>query len=97
MTSQAIAVLKQYVENHFHLDYLPEEKEGNLCYAQAHDEMRPEFRTVFTARDIESYFRALSQRLPESLSAEDFIFNREHKVYLPRTERVFWSLVMQKD
>lgn len=88
----SISALKNYLSRHFSLEYLAREKEGNLCYAEAHEEMRPEFRLVFTQLDLEKYLEHIAAFVSQENNAHLFLLDENLNLYLPKTEEVFWQV-----
>lgn len=59
--------------------------EGNLCFAKNNEELRPEFKEIFTASDLSNYEFAL-------LYSEKYKADLIHDL-LPKDRAIFWKLV----
>lgn len=77
--------LAQKISNDLNLTFIEEtEPEGNVCFANS-DQLRPEFKEVFTSADLSNYQYAVShaRKNKEALSIES----------LPKDRHTFWKLV----
>lgn len=52
---------------------------GNTCMANNNDELREEFRQIFTLTDVQCYLKAISQTTDQIL--------------IPKNETDFWTMV----
>ncbi|QCX53268.1 hypothetical protein [Elizabethkingia sp. JS20170427COW] len=91
MEFSQLEFLKNYLIQTFGLEYTSEEQEGQVCYLHAHDEMRPEFRLVFTLEDLKKYFSHL-----EKFKDQSDYFTKHPEGFLPKSESIFWEIVEQK-
>ena len=58
--------LIHHLENHLGLLFEKEPGPGNLCFANNNNELRSEFKQVFTPRDLHHYLLATpAEQLPE--------------------------------
>lgn len=81
----------QQLEKILGLAYIPETPaKGRVCFAES-EELRPEFKTTFTAQDLKGYLFAVTNfehRFETGLSdknADGFRF--------PKNAEVFWEMV----
>lgn len=75
------------------LTYIPENKNGNLCFATNNDELQDAFKQVFTASDLLDYIYAVLHsptyiKQYKELQKEDFI-----KIPYPEDTDTFWQFV----
>ncbi len=75
------------------LDFLPIKENGNVCFANNNEELRDDFKQVFSTIDFLDYIYAVSfsitfkDKFPQKLSA-DF-----PKIPFPKVSNGFWKLV----
>lgn len=75
------------LSSRLHLKYREEKDgEGNVCYLES-DEVRPEFREVFTPVDVAHYLCAVVQSTSE-IENENFYSNFPY----PQNLKEFWRL-----
>lgn len=75
------------------LEFLPKKENGNVCFANNNDELRDDFKQVFSTIDFLDYIYAVSfsaiykEKFQKSFSA-DFL-----KIPFPKVSNDFWKLV----
>lgn len=85
--------LKSFMESRFHLEYTEFEEPGNVCFAEAHEEMRADFRLTFTKKDLEDYLTKTKDYTPETCKASFFTYDAELRLYFPKTSTIFWKMI----
>jgi hypothetical protein len=85
-------LLKHITEN-LGLEFIAENKTGNVCFINNNAEMRDDFKQTFTPIDILDYTYAV-QYSPENREAyKAFLIIDSSDVLYPKDATTFWQLV----
>ncbi len=80
-------------EKRLDIEFISEKTSGNLCFADNNDEIRDDFKQVFTSIDLSNYFYAVLHSQPyreqfEQSAAIDF-----SHIPFPKDAETFWKWV----
>ena len=80
------------LETKLDLDFVPEKVTGNLCFANNSDEIRDDFKQVFTSADLSDYLYAvLHSQLYQKRNEESSKLHSPNFPY-PKDTETFWKL-----
>lgn len=80
-------------ENRIGLEFISEEVIGNLCFANNSDEIRDDFRQVFTPIDLFDYIYAVQHSSGYRKKHPDFQKINLAEIPYPKYTETFWKLV----
>lgn len=81
------------ISNRIGLLFIPEEETGNVCFATNNDEMRDDFKQVFTPTDLLDYIYAVLYSPAYRKKYRELLMTDFPRVPYPQDDDTFWKLV----
>jgi hypothetical protein len=75
------------------LDFEKTISKGNLCFARNNEELRDEFKQVFTPVDLLDYWRAIFHFPTATTLKKENLISEEQGIAFPKNAESFWRLV----
>lgn len=72
------------------MDFIPQKTSVNICFAENNDELRDDFKQVFTSIDLLDYFYGMFHSIDYR---DDFFKNNFSNITYPKDTDTFWQLV----
>lgn len=75
------------------LDFIPQKTTGNICFAENNDELRDDFKQVFTSADLLNYIRAVLHSSSRHKQEDESPVIDLFQIPNPKDTETFWKLV----
>ncbi len=81
------------IGNHIGLKFIGEKENGSVCFANANEELRDEFKQVFTTADFLDYIYAVVHKMAYRQRQKELLKIDFKKIPCPNDGKTFWKLV----